>query len=195
MCGGTGTRLESTHEKPLYPIDGTAMIDRVVTALRESGIETIYAAVSTNAPSTRSHLERAAGVMTIETSGDGYVPDLMAALERDDLSSPVLTVAADLPLLEASCIDRVLAAHGSGDGSRTVCVPAALKQRLGVSIDARLEPDDHLVPTGVNVVGDADDSTTMTDVYYDIRFAVNVNRLEDAGIAARRLRDRRTAGG
>ncbi|SEW11874.1 NTP transferase domain-containing protein [Natrinema salifodinae] len=192
MCGGKGTRLESPHEKPLHPIDGDPMVDRVLGALRESRIEAIHAAVSPNAPETRSHLESVDGVATIETPGDGYVADLLAVLDRSEIEPPVLTVAADLPLLEAAVVDRVLAARGDGGASRTVCVPAALKRRLGVSIDARLEPEDHLAPTGVNVVGDPDDTTTMTDVYYDSRLAVNVNRLEDARLATELLRDRRT---
>ncbi|MBZ6493915.1 NTP transferase domain-containing protein [Natrinema longum] len=194
MCGGKGTRLESPHEKPLHPIAGTAMIDRVLAALERSRIETSYAAVSPNAPATRSHLERTDGVATIETAGDGYVTDLLAVLEHPDLSPPILTVAADLPLLEESVLDRILVAHGDDDASRTVCVPAALKRRLGVSIDTRLESDDYLAPTGVNVVGTTDESTTMTDVYYDSRLAVNVNRLEDARLATDRLRNRPTEG-
>ncbi len=194
MCGGKGTRLESPHEKPLHPIDGTAMVDRVLAALRESAVETTYAAVSPNAPETRTHLESAGGVSTVETAGEGYVTDLMDLLERPEISPPVLTVAADLPLLEAPVVDRVLATHGDGTGSRTVCVPVALKRRLGVSVDSRLEPDDHLAPTGVNVVGTTDDSTAMTDVYYDPRLAVNVNRLEDVRVATERLRSPATEG-
>ena len=194
MCGGKGTRLESPREKPLHPIAGTPMVDRVLSALEGSRIETVSAAVSPNAPETRAHLERADGVRTIETAGEGYVTDLLALLERPDISPPVLTVAADLPLLEAPVVDRVLAAHVASDASRTVCVPVALKRRLGVSVDSRLEPDDHLAPTGVNVVGTTDDSPAMTDVYYDPRLAVNVNRLEDARIAADRLRSRAAEG-
>jgi len=187
MCGGKGTRLESAHEKPLHPIAGTPMIDHVLSGLSASRLETIYAAVSPNAPETRAHLEATDGVTTIETAGEGYVADLMSLLERPDLSPPILTVAADLPLLEAPVIDRVLAAHGDSDASRTVCVPVALKRRLGVSIDTRLDSNDHLAPTGVNVVGTASDSTSMIDVHDDSRLAVNVNRLEDARIAADRL--------
>ncbi|WP_049888508.1 NTP transferase domain-containing protein [Natrinema sp. J7-2] len=190
MCGGKGTRLESPHEKPLHPIDGTAMIDRVLAALEASRIETIFAAVSPNAPATRSHIEERDGVATIETAGEGYVTDLLTVLERPELSPPLLTVAADLPLLEAAVVDRILAAHGDAEASRTVCVPVALKRRLGVSIETRLEADDHLAPTGVNVVGTTDESTTMTDVYDDPRLAVNVNRREDARLAADMLRDR-----
>jgi len=187
MCGGKGTRLESAHEKPLHPIAGTPMVDRVLSGLAASRLETIYAAVSPNAPETRVHLEETDGVTTVETAGEGYVADLMNLLERPALSPPLLTVAADLPLLEDPVIDRVLAAHGDSDASRTVCVPVELKRRLGVSIDTRLESADHLAPTGVNVVGTASDSTSMIDVHYDARLAMNVNRLEDARLAADRL--------
>ncbi|RKD98175.1 NTP transferase domain-containing protein [Halopiger aswanensis] len=192
MCGGKGTRLESPHEKPLHPIGGTPMVDRVVAALAESRVETISVAVSPNAPETRAHLERAArereALTTVETPGEGYVTDLMQVLERDDVSTPILTVAADLPLLEAPVVDRVLARHRDSDRSRTVCVPVALKRRLGVSVDARLESRSHLAPTGLNVVGDAD--ADSIDIHYDPRLAVNVNRLEDARIAAERIPNR-----
>ncbi len=187
MCGGEGSRLESPHEKPLHPIDGVAMVDRVLSALEASRVDTRYAAVSPNAPATQTHLERANGVRTVETNGDGYVADLMALLERPAIEPPILTVAADLPLLSGATIDRVLAVHGESDASRTVCVPVALKRRLGVSIDSTLEPDDHLAPTGVNVVGDADEPESMTHVSYDPRLAINVNRREDARTAADQL--------
>ncbi|MXV61965.1 NTP transferase domain-containing protein [Natronorubrum sp. JWXQ-INN-674] len=184
MCGGEGTRLESPHEKPLHPIDGAPMVDRVLAGLEASRVETISAAVSPNAPETRVHLERADGVTTIETAGEGYVTDLLELLERPELSTPMLTVAADVPLLSGPAIDRVLAVHGDSEASGTVCVPVALKRRLGASIDTTLEPADHLAPTGINVVGAADDSESMTHVHYDPRLAINVNRREDARIAA-----------
>ena len=193
MCGGKGTRLESPHEKPLHPIDGVPMVDRVLEALEASRVETIYAAASPNAPETRAHLggiERERDddrLETIETPGEGYVSDLTAILERDAISTPVLTVAADLPLLEGPVVDRVLERHAAGSGGRsiTVCVPVALKGRLGVGVDTRLESADHLAPTGLNVVGGGADSETL--VSYDPRLAVNVNRLEETRLAARYL--------
>ncbi len=197
MCGGEGSRLETPHEKPLFPIEGVPMIDRVLSAIADSQIETTYAAVSPNAPETRDQLLRQEGVTTIETAGDGYVADLIAVLDQPAIEPPVLTVAADLALLTGPVIDRVLDRSGVGveDGedastqSRTVCVPVALKRRLGMSIDSRLDPKTHLAPTGVNIVGRTND--TMTDVYYDPRLAVNVNRRGDAAVAADRLRNRR----
>jgi adenosylcobinamide-phosphate guanylyltransferase len=57
-------------------------------------------------------------------------------------------------------------------------VPVALKERLGASVDTAF---DGLAPTGLNVVATGGDSMHTT---YDARLAVNVNRLEDAALAA-----------
>lgn len=200
MCGGRGSRLESEFEKPLFPIAGVPMIDRVVGALEASAVDRVYAVVSPHAPETWRHLEaERAGVSLIETPGEGYVADLLTALVDDRVSKPVVTVAADLALLEAAVVDRVIeryeagftaesgSASDSGSPHRgttthpslTVCVPVALKQRLGVSVDTTLEAAPHLAPTGLNVVG-CDDTTTMRHRYYDGRLAVNVNRPADA---------------
>ena len=207
MCGGRGSRLESEFEKPLVPVAGVPMIDRVVGALEASAVDRVYAVVSPHAPETRRHLEtERAGVSLIETPGEGYVADLLTALADERVSKPVLTVAADLALLEAAVVDRVIERYEAGfvsesgsvfsspygsasepssphhgpptPPSLTVCVPVALKQRLGVSVDTTLEAAPHLAPTGLNVVGS--DTTTMRHRYYDSRLAVNVNRPADA---------------
>jgi len=177
MCGGRGTRLDADTEKPLFEVAGRAMVDRVRHGLAESGVEDVYAATSPQAPATRAHLD----VPCIETPGDGYVADLDAALADDRIATPVLTVAADLPLLDGLVVDRVLAAHEAG--SLAVVVPAALKRELDVSDDTTYEWQGRTVaPTGVNVVGDEREHTV---VCRDERLAVNVNTLADARVAER----------
>ncbi|WP_058994455.1 NTP transferase domain-containing protein [Haloarcula sp. CBA1127] len=175
MCGGCGTRLDTEAEKPLFRVGGVPMVDRVVDALEESSVERIIAATSPNAPETKSHLD----VSCIETPGEGYVADLDAALNDHRLSRPVLTVAADLPLLDGEIVNRVLDEHSGG--SLTVLVPASLKRELGVSDDTTFEDGDkEVAPTGVNVVGDGPDDAWLTQ---DRRAAVNVNTLADACVA------------
>jgi len=175
MCGGRGTRLDTDAEKPLFRVGGVQMVDRVFGALDESGVDTAYAVTSPAAPETRAHLDGPC----IETPGDGYVADLDAALSDERLSPPVLTVAADLPLLDGEILDRVLAAHDGG--SLSVLVPAARKRELGVSDDTTFERDGREVaPTGVNVVGETGDDAWLTE---DVRVAVNVNTLGDARVA------------
>lgn len=179
MCGGKGTRLDADVEKPLFEVGGMPMVDHVRHALAESRVETTYAVVSPNAPETTNYLD--GELPLIETDGDGYVTDLLTALDR--VEQPVLTVAADLPLLDATVVDDVLA---DVTGSTSVQVPATLKQGLGVSVDEIENPqrESAWVPTGVNVVG-ADDDTVLRR--YDARLAVNVNHERDATVAERLL--------
>jgi adenosylcobinamide-phosphate guanylyltransferase len=177
MCGGRGSRLDVPVEKPLLEVGGRPMVERVLTALEGSAVERVHAVTSPNAPATRAHLDDRP-VNRIETPGGGYVDDLGRALARVD--GPALTVAADLPLLEADAVDAVLDARDGG--SLTACVPAALKRRLGVSADRTVErAGRELAPCGINVVSDR--GTDSTHVSHDVRVAVNVNRRADARVA------------
>ena len=177
MCGGAGTRLDR-GEKPLFSVGGEPMIYRVLDALESSRVDRSYAATSPKTPETTARLERRDGVSVIDTAGEGYVADLTGALR--EVGRPVLTVVADLPLLDAALVDRALASYGSG--ALTVCVPTALKRQLGVSVDtSRVHGGRELTPTGLNVVGEDDDETIRAS--YDVRLAVNVNRPEDAAVA------------
>lgn len=175
MCGGRGTRFDAPVEKPLYEIDGIPMIDRVLSALEDSRVDTVYPVTAPHAPDTSAHVE----LQIIEAPGAGYVEDLGVALEDDRIDLPVLTVVADLPLLAAEHVNTAIdAANGS---SVVMCVPAVLKQRLGLTVD---ETEGHggtdLAPTGLNIIGN-DPEAIVTS--YDARLAVNVNTIDDARVA------------
>lgn len=176
MCGGRGSRLDAPVEKPLFEVAGEPMIDRVGGALADSRVDAVHAVVSPHVPATRDHVD----LPTIETPGQGYVDDLEVALAA--VARPVLTVAADLPLLDGDVVDRVLDAFGEqSTTSLAVCVPAALQRRLGIEVGSSWTADGRSVaPAGLNVVGDGADRPYLS---YDARLAVNVNRLEDAAVA------------
>jgi len=185
MCGGRGTRLDASTEKPLHEIRGRSLVDRVLDALAASRLDDVYAVTSPHTPDTRRYLENRWGDSIIDAPGDGYVEDLQYALDALDVdeASPVLTVAADLPLLAGDATDRVLDVYDTG--SLTVCTPAALAEALDVSTDAAFRLDGRrVVPSGVNVVGGDPDETWVT---WDARFAVNVNYARDAAVAERLL--------
>lgn len=186
MCGGRGTRLGGETEKPLVTVGDEPMVDRVCDALAGSRAGQVHAVVSPHTPATRAHL-RDEGCSTIDTAGEGYVADLADALER--VETPVLTVVADLPLLAPEVVDRVLDRFRSAcrerDGddppSLTVCVPAAVKRRLGASVDTSFEHEGREVaPTGLNVVAGSDDHLYLS---HDVRLSVNVNRPADRTVA------------
>ncbi|MFC5969849.1 NTP transferase domain-containing protein [Halomarina salina] len=177
MCGGRGTRLDAPTEKPLFEVAGRPMVDRVTDALAGSRVDTVHAVASPHVPETTTHLGHSK-VQRIDAPGEGYVADLQFALDR--VERPVLTVVADLPLLAGPLLDTLLAAF-EGD-STTVCVPVALKEALGASVDTAFDHDGRAVaPSGVNLV--ADDDTDTIHMSYDARLAVNVNRTTDADLA------------
>jgi adenosylcobinamide-phosphate guanylyltransferase len=175
MCGGRGTRLGGT-EKPLRRIGGRPTIDRVFDALEGSNVGRVYAVTSPHAPRTAAHVS----APHIETAGDGYVADLQAALDDDRVSQPVLTAAADLPLLDATALDGVL--RTAGGRTLTVAVPVGRVRALGFSVDTTTRHRGIAVrPAGINVVGTAPDRVWVTR---DSRLAANVNRPGDLPAAA-----------
>jgi len=176
MCGGQGTRLRPAvgdTEKPLVEVDGRPMVDRVVSALHESRVSEIVAAVSPETPSTAARLTGCADVRVIETAGEGYVTDLTAALET--IETPTVTVTADLPLLTGEIVDRAVE---TADGeSLAVCVPLSLVESVGASADTTVDHDgETVVPSGLNVVGD---KKSRQVVWETERLALNVNHPAD----------------
>ena len=155
------------------------MVDRVVRALEASAVDDVYAVTSPNAPETADYVD--GRVPRVETAGEGYVADLGTALDDDRVAQPVLTVAADLPLLDGDVVDVVLDRWNGG--SLTAAVPAERKRELGVSVDASFdEGGEAVAPTGLNVVGGDPDRVLVLD---DERLAVNVNRPADLAVARR----------
>ncbi|WP_372909748.1 NTP transferase domain-containing protein [Salinigranum sp.] len=193
LCGGQGTRLGGSTEKPLVTVCGDPMLDRVVRALRDSRVSSVHAVTSPHAPRTRDRARRL-GLDVVDAPGEGYVSDLRHAL--DVVGTPALTVAADLPFLASDHVDRALsdatrdAAPDDADvriDSLTVCVPASVKRRLGVSVDTAFEHrGTDVAPTGLNVVGGEGDGTETVSVVDDERLAVNVNRPADREVAESR---------
>jgi adenosylcobinamide-phosphate guanylyltransferase len=196
MCGGRGTRLGGEVEKPLVDVGGVPMVDRVCDALAGSRTDRVHAVVSPHTPATREHL-RERDCSVVDAPGEGYVADLGYALDR--VETPVLTVVADLPLLDADVVSRVLDGfdavrdeherdRDAGDDndaddppSLTVCVPAVVKRRLGASVDTSFEHEGReFAPTGVNVVAGSDDHLYRS---HDVRLSVNVNRPADRELA------------
>lgn len=200
LCGGRGTRLSEPEriEKPLVEVGGVPMVVRVIRALTDAEhIGAIHAVTSPATPDTAAYLRDSPQVASIDTlhvvegMGEGYVADLNAAL--DQVGRPALSVVADLPLLTAADVDSALAqAAGSGAGtdSLAVCVPAAMKRGVGISVDTSFNHEGREVaPTGLNVVGEGPDSVWTLEGDPARRLSVNVNRPGDLEVAERLAAD------
>jgi adenosylcobinamide-phosphate guanylyltransferase len=153
-----------------------SLLARVHDALDASRVERVYAVTSPQAPETAAR----APSPTIETPGDGYVPDLQSALADDRVSRPVLTATADLPLLQGSVVDRLLSA--ADERTTVAVVPAGRVYGLGFTADTVWRHGGTAVrPAGLNVIGPGSDRVWVTR---DRRLAAHVNRPRDLSTAA-----------
>jgi adenosylcobinamide-phosphate guanylyltransferase len=157
-------------------VGGRSLLDRVYGALAASSVETTYAVTSPRAPETAAR----APSPVIETPGNGYVADLQRALADERVSRPVLTVTADLPLLEGDVVDTFLSTvHGR---ATMAAVPAGRVRGLGFSLETVWRNRGIAVrPAGLNVVGPGSDRVWVTR---DCRLAAHVNRPRDLSAAA-----------
>jgi adenosylcobinamide-phosphate guanylyltransferase len=109
MCGGKARRMQQQTgtEKPLLKLDGSAMVEQVISSLVSSNrFDHIIAAVSPNAPQTSKFL-KSKGIETIETSGEGYSQDLSHVLSQLQ-PQKVMVVPSDIPLLTPQVVNEIL---------------------------------------------------------------------------------------
>lgn len=153
-AGGKGSRIKQMEgEKPLIPVLGIPMIDRVLEAvMASSGVGAVLVSITSNTPRTEEHL-RKRGIDIIITDGRGYSEDLnqaMSGLATDQ----VMVLPADMPLIRPETIEEVLRqAEGMKVGSFCVTVPVELMRALGLNLTYSLTVDGReVVLCGVSVV-------------------------------------------
>lgn len=148
LAGGLGTRFGG-GEKPLALCHGRPMVGWVTAALVEAGIDPVVVA-SPRTPYTQNWC-RAHDILCICTGGAGYVEDLAEAVALLGLDGPFLTVAADLPCLSPSLVERVVLAYrDQACPALSVWVPLTDMTDTGAYvevIDGR-----RVTPAGINIL-------------------------------------------
>ncbi|MCX8207242.1 MAG: NTP transferase domain-containing protein [Methanothrix sp.] len=181
MAGGRGTRL-GMGEKPMVRLTGKPLIDYVVSALRPS-VERIIVATTSATPETRGwSLEM--GLEVVDTSGSGYIPDMVEAVERSGISGPVIVIMADLPLITEGIIREVIGVYESRpEPALSVHTPLGLHSSLGRRPDVIFNYMGQLiVPAGVNILMGSRISEEQEDFHLimsRIELAININTPED----------------
>jgi adenosylcobinamide-phosphate guanylyltransferase len=149
LAGGRGTRY-GVGEKPLALCGGRPMIERVVKALQDAGLEIVVVS-SPCTPFTQNWC-RAHDLLCVCTGGNGYVEDLDKAAALLGLDGPVLCVSADLPCLTAALVGRVLEAYGAQElPALSVWVPAGDDGAASAPCVEEVEGV-RAVPAGLNVL-------------------------------------------
>jgi adenosylcobinamide-phosphate guanylyltransferase len=196
-AGGKGSRIsELGLEKPLVPVAGVAMIDRILGELRGSSrIDRVYVSVSPLAPRTREHL-KGMDVTIIETPGDGYVADLNGSMRAID-EDAVLVCPSDMPLITSVAVDELIDSYDErAQPSLTVALPPDIIRTLGLIVTYVEEIDGRpLTFCGVSVVDRREMLTGnfLPGGYFVTEkeeFAVNVNTVHDLCLAERILEER-----
>ena len=195
-AGGKGSRIsELDVEKPLVPIVGVPMIDRILDQLgRCRMLDRIYVSVSPLAPRTREHL-KGKGVILIDTPGNGYVADLNGSMRAID-EDAVLVCPSDMPLITGEGIDALIRSYDEkAQPALTVALPPKVIESLGLIVTYVEEIEGRpLTFCGVSVVDRREMLTGnfLPGGYFVTEkeeFAVNVNTVHDLRLAERILED------
>ncbi|HUJ54701.1 MAG TPA: NTP transferase domain-containing protein [Gaiellaceae bacterium] len=107
MAGGIGTRMRSATPKHLHPLLGRRMVDWVVAAAREAGVERIVVVASADTAGLYDGVEVAVQEEPLGT-GDAVHASraALAGFEGD-----VLVLNGDVPALTAATLLRLVATH------------------------------------------------------------------------------------
>jgi adenosylcobinamide-phosphate guanylyltransferase len=182
MAGGKGSRLRM-GEKPLVKLFGRPLIDYVVGALLDSSADRVFVAVTENVPMTEEWaMERELEV--VETSGKGFVADMVEAVEKSGVTEPILIIMADLPLINPDLIDEIMETYEERpEPALSTYTPLDLHRRLGRRPDSLFNYRGQLiVPSGINILDGADIKEEQEDYHLimeRIELAVNVNVVDD----------------
>src|SRR5438876_4171832 len=116
MAAGIGTRMKSATPKHLHPILGRRMVDWVVDAARDAGVERI---VVVAAPQTSDLLEGVEVAVQEEPLGTGdAVRCARSALEG--FRGDVLVLNGDVPALRSETIRALVDTHRAARAAATV---------------------------------------------------------------------------
>jgi bifunctional UDP-N-acetylglucosamine pyrophosphorylase / glucosamine-1-phosphate N-acetyltransferase len=111
LAAGKGTRMASDLPKVLIPVCGRPMIGYVIDAARAAGVERILVVVGYRSDLVRQELAGEQGVEFVEQTeqlGTGHA--VMVCREKlADEEGPVLILAGDSPLVQASSLRALLA--------------------------------------------------------------------------------------
>jgi bifunctional UDP-N-acetylglucosamine pyrophosphorylase/glucosamine-1-phosphate N-acetyltransferase/UDP-N-acetylglucosamine pyrophosphorylase len=110
MAAGKGTRMKSDLPKVLFPVCGRPMIDYVLDALEEAGIDRIVVIVGYRSELVRETLAARAGVEFVEQTeqlGTGHAVMVCREVLKDH-DGPVFVIAGDSPMIQTESVRTLL---------------------------------------------------------------------------------------
>ena len=121
LAAGKSTRMKSRTPKVLHPVCGRLMIEYVMDAAREAGVEKLVVIVGHKAELVKDALSHHSDVVfaeQVEQNGTGHAV-MMAEEQLQGHDGSTLILAGDTPLLQGSSLKALLDAQAA-DGSACV---------------------------------------------------------------------------
>ncbi|MBN2293394.1 MAG: NTP transferase domain-containing protein [Pirellulales bacterium] len=126
MAAGKGTRMESDLPKVLVEVCGRPMIDYVLDAIEEAGVERTIVVVGYKAEDVRGALADREGIefaLQEEQLGTGHAVmccrDLLLDHNTANIDNAVLVLAGDSPMMESKSLEALLDEY---EKSPTACI-------------------------------------------------------------------------
>jgi bifunctional UDP-N-acetylglucosamine pyrophosphorylase/glucosamine-1-phosphate N-acetyltransferase len=116
MAGGLGTRMKSATPKHLHPLLGRRMVDWVIAAARDAGVERVVIVASPDSADSYDGLEVAVQEQPLGT-GDA-VRSARPALEGSERD--VLVLNGDVPALTPDTVLALVETHRGANAAATV---------------------------------------------------------------------------
>ncbi|MDX6485360.1 MAG: bifunctional UDP-N-acetylglucosamine pyrophosphorylase / glucosamine-phosphate N-acetyltransferase, partial [Gaiellaceae bacterium] len=116
MAGGLGTRMHSATPKHLHPLLGRRMVDWVIRAAHDAGVERVVVVASPESADTFGSVEVAIQPVPLGT-GDA-VRSARAALSGID--GDVLVLNGDVPALTPDTVRGLVETHRAAKAAATV---------------------------------------------------------------------------
>ena len=186
-----GTKVE----KPLLEVSGKSMLQLVIEVLKQTKVDRIVVASSTNTPATSVEARRM-GVEVLVTPGDGFEEDMRFAIRQLSLAD-VLVVSADLPFITADIVERAVQKYrSSGKPALAVMAKPEVYEKIGSKPQYLFNVDGQdLVPVGINIIdgkcigqGELDQTILVIDSSDVI---LNVNTLMELDLARKKSSEMR----
>jgi adenosylcobinamide-phosphate guanylyltransferase len=181
MAGGSGSRL-NLGEKPLISICGRPMIAYVLDAFCSSGFDPIVAA-SPKTPMTLNWC-RAHDIVFCKTEGNGYVEDMISAVENLDEQHPLFVSVSDIPCITAEIIQHIADLYFTSEKDAcSTWIPADLMRKYKSTVCYQEKIDGvEACPAGINILrGDliSQNQDELRILLNEPALAMNVNARAD----------------
>lgn len=128
LAAGLGTRMRSSLPKVLHAVGGRPMLDWVVAAAQQAGVDRVVVVTSPKTPAVAEHVVARYGAPSIavqpEPLGTGHA--VASAADRlADFVGDVVVLFGDCPLITAETINAAFEAKAKGGGVVVVGFEAA----------------------------------------------------------------------